>query len=169
MSSPVTFTTSGTVQAQDGTYLTRAADEELFQLCRQGDYAYILTSRQMGKSSLMVATAARLQGEQIQTAIVDLQRLGAQTTDANSWYLGVLTVLARKLRILPQLMAWWEENAGLGAAQRFLQFIEDLVLPRVAERLVVFIDEIDSTLSLDFTDDFFIALRYCFTARAENP
>jgi hypothetical protein len=33
----------------------------------------------------------------------------------------------------------------------------------------VFIDEIDSTLSLDFTDDFFIALRYCFTARAENP
>jgi hypothetical protein len=169
MSSPVTFTTSGTVQAQDGTYLTRAADEELFQLCRQGDYAYILTSRQMGKSSLMVATAERLQGEQIQTAIVDLQRLGAQTTDANSWYLGVLTVLARKLRILPQLMAWWEENAGLGAAQRFLQFIEDLVLPRVAERLVVFIDEIDSTLSLDFTDDFFIALRYCFTARAENP
>jgi hypothetical protein len=100
---------------------------------------------------------------------VDLQRLGAQTTDANSWYLGVLTVLARKLRILPQLMTWWEENAGLGAAQRFLQFIEDLVLPRVAERLVVFIDEIESTLSLDFTDDFFIALRYCFTARAENP
>jgi hypothetical protein len=169
MSSPVTFTTSGTVQAQDGTYLTRAADAELFQLCRQGDYAYILTSRQMGKSSLMVATAERLQGEQIQTAIVDLQRLGAQTTDANSWYLGVLTVLARKLRILPQLMTWWEENAGLGAAQRFLQFIEDLVLPRVAERLVVFIDEIESTLSLDFTDDFFIALRYCFTARAENP
>jgi hypothetical protein len=62
MSSPVTFTTSGTVQAQDGTYLTRAADAELFQLCRQGDYAYILTSRQMGKSSLMVATAERLQG-----------------------------------------------------------------------------------------------------------
>jgi hypothetical protein len=85
----------------------------------------------MGKSSLMVATAERLQGEGIQTAIVDLQRLGAQTTDANSWYLGVLTVLARKLRILPQLMIWWEENAGLGAAQRFLQFIEDLVLPRV--------------------------------------
>ncbi|MDA0673661.1 MAG: AAA-like domain-containing protein, partial [Cyanobacteria bacterium] len=169
MSNLVTFTTSGTVQAQDGTYLTRAADEELFQLCRQGEYAYILTSRQMGKSSLMVATAERLQGEGIQTAIVDLQRLGAQTTDANSWYLGVLTVLARKLRILPQLMSWWEENAGLGAAQRFLQFIEDLVLPLVETRLVVFIDEIDSTLSLDFTDDFFIALRYCFTARAENP
>ncbi|MGD1905145.1 MAG: AAA-like domain-containing protein, partial [Leptolyngbyaceae cyanobacterium] len=169
MSNPVTFTTSGTVQAQDGTYLTRAADEELFQLCRQGEYAYILTSRQMGKSSLMVATAERLQGEGIQTAIADLQRLGAQTTDANSWYLGVLTVLARKLRILPELMTWWEENSGLGAAQRFLQFIEDLVLPRVGSRLVVFIDEIDSTLSLDFTDDFFIALRYCFTARAENP
>jgi hypothetical protein len=169
VSNPVTFTTSATVQATDGTYLTRTADEELFQLCHQGEYAYILTSRQMGKSSLMVATAERLQGEGIQTAIVDLQRLGAQTTNAKSWYLGVLTVLARKLRIFPQLMIWWEENSGLGAAQRFSQFIEDLVLPLVETRLVVFIDEIDSTLSLDFTDDFFIALRYCFTARAENP
>jgi len=169
VSKPVIFTTSGTVQAQDGTYLTREADEELFQLCRRGEYAYILTSRQMGKSSLMVATAQQLEAEGVQTAIVDLQRLGAQTTTADKWYFGLLTELARKLRLLPELMEWWEAHANLGEAQRLVQFLEDVVLPQTSERLVVFIDEIDSTLSLDFTDDFFIALRYCFTARAENP
>ena len=170
MIEPVVFTTSGTVQAQDGIYLTRQADEDMFQLCRRGEYAYILTSRQMGKSSLMVATAERLQMEDgIQTAIIDLQRLGAQTTTADKWYFGLLTELARKLRLLPQLMTWWEANTSLGEAQRLVQFLEDVLLPQIVERLVVFIDEIDSTLSLDFTDDFFIALRYCFTARAENP
>ncbi|MGB6015682.1 MAG: AAA-like domain-containing protein [Nodosilinea sp.] len=169
MDKPVVFTTSGTVQAQDGTYLTRQADAELFQLCRRGEYAYILTSRQMGKSSLMVATAERLQAEEgVQTAIVDLQRLGAQTTTADKWYFGLLTELARKLRLLPELMTWWEAHGALGEAQRLVQFLEDVVLPQVPERLVVFIDEIDSTLSLGFTDDFFIALRSCFTARAEN-
>ena len=30
-------------------------------------------------------------------------------------------------------------------------------------------DEIDTTLSLAYTDDFFIAIRYFFTSRAENP
>ncbi|MBD2232107.1 AAA-like domain-containing protein [Phormidium tenue FACHB-1052] len=169
MNKPVVFTTSGTVQAQDGLYLTRQADEELFQLCRRGEYAYILTSRQMGKSSLMVATAERLQGEGVQAAIVDLQRLGAQTTTADKWYFGLLTELARKLRLLPELMTWWEAHNNLGEAQRLVQFLEDVVLPQIPEQLVVFIDEIDSTLSLGFTDDFFIALRYCFTARAENP
>ena len=169
MNKPVTFTTSGTVQAQEGTYLKRQADEDLLKLCRQGRYAYILTSRQMGKSSLMVATAERLQAEGIQTAIVDLQPLGAQTTTADKWYIGVLTALARKLRLLPDLMTWWEANQHLSEVQRMVQFLEEVVLTRVDAQIVVFIDEIDSTLSLDFTDDFFIALRYCYTARAENP
>ncbi|MEM6353602.1 MAG: AAA-like domain-containing protein [Cyanobacteria bacterium P01_D01_bin.14] len=169
MSNPVTFTTSGTVQAQDGIYLTRQADEDLLRLCQAGQYAYILTSRQMGKSSLMVATAERLQDEGVKTAIVDLQRLGAQTTTAEQWYLGVLTAIARRLRLRPQLMTFWEANQGLGQADRMVQFLEEIVLPQMSEQLVIFVDEIDSTLNLDFTDDFFIALRYCFTARAENP
>ncbi|MEM9007791.1 MAG: AAA-like domain-containing protein [Cyanobacteria bacterium P01_F01_bin.86] len=169
MNKPVVFTTNATVQSEDGTYLTRQADETLLQLCRKGEYAYILTARQMGKSSLMVATAERLQTEGIQTVIVDLQRLGAQTTTAEQWYLGVLTRLARLLGIVPELMTWWQANQHYSQVERMVQFLEDVVLPRTKGSLVVFFDEIDSTLSLDFTDDFFIALRYCYTARAENP
>jgi len=169
MNERVVFTSSGTVQAEGGTYLTRQADKELLELCRRGEYAYVLTARQMGKSSLMVATATRLQEEGIRSAIVDLQPLGAASTTAEQWYRGVLERLARRLRVRLDLVAWWKEHGHLSEVQRFVQFLEDVVLPQSEGRIVVFFDEIDSTISLDFTDDFFIALRYCFTARADNP
>jgi len=36
-----------------GMYISRQADQDLLQLCREGALAYILTPRQMGRSSLM--------------------------------------------------------------------------------------------------------------------
>ena len=36
-------------------------------------------------------------------------------------------------------------------------------------KVVVFVDEIDSTIGLPFSDDFFAALRACFNARATEP
>ncbi|MFK8182468.1 MAG: AAA-like domain-containing protein, partial [Phormidesmis sp.] len=169
MNNPVTFSTSGTVQAQDGIYLNRHADKELLQLCQAGQYAYILTSRQMGKSSLMVATAKRLEKEKIKTVIIDLQRFGTQTTTANKWYYGILSELTRKLALPIDLDNFWESNYRLGESDRLVRFLEEILLPYITQKIVIFIDEIDSTLSLDFTDDFFISLRYCFTARAQNP
>jgi len=44
----------------------------------------------------------------------------------------------------------------------------DVVLSQVAERIVIFVDEIDTTLRLDFTDDFFASIRYLYNARATN-
>ena len=41
-------------------YVERQADLELYIGLKQGQFCYILTSRQMGKSSLMVHTADRL-------------------------------------------------------------------------------------------------------------
>ncbi|NET50807.1 MAG: hypothetical protein F6K09_19370, partial [Merismopedia sp. SIO2A8] len=99
MNKLVKFITNATVQAEDGTYLERRADGELFQLCRQGQYAYVLTSRQMGKSSLMLATAKKLHSEKIKTAIVDLQGIGQDTANIDQWYIGVLVVLTDQLEL----------------------------------------------------------------------
>lgn len=86
------YTTGGTVQAGDGLYITRQADEELLQLCRNGRFAYVLTSRQMGKSSLMKSTAAALREEGTACAIVDLTDLGT-SLDAGQWYSASLPAL----------------------------------------------------------------------------
>jgi hypothetical protein len=39
-------------------YIVREADDELYRLLMSGEFCYILTTRQMGKSSLMARTAA---------------------------------------------------------------------------------------------------------------
>ncbi|MEM9120013.1 MAG: AAA-like domain-containing protein [Cyanobacteria bacterium P01_F01_bin.56] len=165
---PSIYTIGGTVQAGSGVYIPRRADDQLLALCRSRTFAYVLTPRQMGKSSLMVSTAATLQSEGVFTAIIDLQPIGAQVSQ-EEWYLGVLTEIEEQLDLDTDLLDWWEARSHLGMAQRLTRFFKEVVLTEIDGPILVFIDEIDTTLSLDFTDDFFIALRYFYTDRAQNP
>ena len=169
MNKIVVFTTGGQVQAAGGTYLKRAADDELLDLCKQGEYAYVLTSRQMGKSSLMMATSNELKQSGVRTAVVDLQKVGSDTATAETWYQGFLQELVRKLRLRQSVPDWWKSHSHLGASQRMVLFFETVVLEKISDPVVVFVDEIDTTLKLNFTDDFFIAIRSFYTERAENP
>lgn len=51
----IKYITGGTLPPDAAVYQERAADSELLSLCLDGQFAYVLTSRQMGKSSLMAA------------------------------------------------------------------------------------------------------------------
>ncbi|WP_414516560.1 AAA-like domain-containing protein, partial [Nostoc sp. PCC 9305] len=168
MANPNIYTVGGTVQAGGGIYIPRQADKELLGLCRSATFAYVLTPRQMGKSSLMVRTAETLREEGISSVIVDLQKLGENVT-AEQWYLGFLVELEDQLMFDTNVVSWWQEHKHLGVSQRLTQFFEKVLLAEVEGQVVIFVDEIDSTLSLDFTDDFFIAIRYLYVARATNP
>lgn len=162
------YTVGGTVQAGGGIYIERQADEELLRLCLEGAFSYVLTSRQLGKSSLMVRTAQKLQEQNIKSVIIDLNELGVIVSE-EEWYLGLLTTISEELLITTNVIQWWREHDDFGATQRLIKFIEQVLLVEVTEPIVIFIDEIDSTLSLDFTDDFFAAIRFMFDARARTP
>jgi WD40 repeat protein len=54
------YVAGGTLPRDAVSYVHRHADDGLFEGLRQGEFCYVLTSRQMGKSSLMVRTSARL-------------------------------------------------------------------------------------------------------------
>ncbi len=162
------FTTGGTVQAGNGLYLARCADDELLALCRRAVFAYILTARQLGKSSLMMRTVERLHSAGIRTAIIDLTAIGVNVS-ADEWYLGLLATLEEQLRLETDLVEWWRARQHLGQTQRLTMFFEEVLLSEVREPVVVFVDEIDTTLSLKFTDDFFAAIRYFYNARAQDP
>src|SRR5262245_55214271 len=84
------FTVGGTVQASNGLYISRRADDQLLALCREGKFAYVLTPRQLGKSSLMVRTAEQLTAESVRSVIIDLSQIGVQVTP-EEWYLGLLS------------------------------------------------------------------------------
>src|SRR6185503_4867507 len=66
-------------------------------------------------------------------------------------------------------VTWWEQHAHLGVTQRLTMFFEQVLIKEVAHPVVVFVDEIDTTLSLNFTDDFYAAIRYFYNARAHTP
>ncbi|MEH2207069.1 MAG: CHASE2 domain-containing protein [Nostoc sp.] len=168
MANPNIYTVGGTVQAGGGIYIPRQADEELLALCRARTFAYILAPRQVGKSSLMVRTAEQLADEGIQSVIIDLTQLGVQVT-AEEWYLGLLTIIADQLMLDTDVLQWWQSLKHLGITQRLTRFFEEILLVEIAIPVVIFVDEIDTTLSLDFTDDFFAAIRYLYNGRARLP
>ncbi|MFL6280014.1 MAG: AAA-like domain-containing protein [Vicinamibacterales bacterium] len=158
----------GAVQAGGGLYLQRSADRDLLAYCRNGEFTYILTSRQMGKSSLMIRTAERLVEDGARPVIVDLTEIGAQTT-AEQWYRGLLFTVGEQLGLATSAARWWDAHAEFSVGHRFARFFTEVVLRERPERIVVFVDEIDTTLRLTFTDDFFAGIRYLYQARASEP
>ncbi len=163
------YTTGGTVQAQEGgIYLSRPADQQLLELCRQSRFAYVLTPRQLGKSSLMIRTAEELQAEGFRAVTVDLSQIGTGS-DAEQWYGDVLEVVADQLELTTNARVWWKQQVETGLTLRLTRFFEEVALAEVNEPIVIFVDEIDTTLSLGFTDDFFAAIRYFYVTRAQQP
>ena len=162
------FVAGGAVQAGGGVYLERDADRDLLRHCRAGEFAYVLTSRQMGKSSLMYRAAERLADGGARPVIIDLTELGAQTT-ADQWYKGFLVRVQEQLDLRAGASDWWDAHASYAYAHRLIRYLREVALVERPERLVLFVDEIDTTLRLDFTDDFFAAIRFLYQNRAMDP
>jgi tetratricopeptide (TPR) repeat protein len=162
------FVAGGTLHPDAPSYVKRPADDELFHLVATGKFCYVLTPRQMGKSSLMIRTALRLGEQGVRTAIIDLTKIGTDVS-VEQWYLGLVTRLKVQLGLSVDPDAWWAERASLSAVQRFTDFLHDVVLAQINGPVAIFIDEIDTTLNLDFSDDFFAAIRFTYNARASDP
>ncbi|MEG4288978.1 AAA-like domain-containing protein [Microcoleus sp. C2C3] len=171
--SEITYQIGGSLNTDALTYVKRKADDEIYQALKNGDFCYVLNSRQMGKSSLLVRTLHRLQNEGFQCSTIDMTRIGSENITPLQWYKGMIAELWRGFNLLGQvnLKTWWRDAEDVSLLQRLSHFIEDILLVQFPqERLFIFIDEIDSILSLDFAvDDFFALIRFCYNQRAINP
>ena len=167
---PSTFyVTGGTLPLDAPSYVERRADDKLFQALQGGELCYVLTSRQMGKSSLMVRAADRLRRNGAAVAVLDLTALGRNLTPAQ-WHDGLLLRLGEQLDLEDELEAFQEAHARLAPLQRAMRALRGVVLERIRAPVVVFLDEIDVVRSLPFSsDEFFAAIRALFNARAESP
>lgn len=160
----------GSLEYQHPTYVVRQADSDLYEGLKNGDLCYVLNSRQMGKSSLRVHTMKQLKEQGIKCASVDLSRIGSNVTPSE-WYGGFVSELLRGFSLSKKVNfgTWWREREFLPPKQRLSELIDDVLLTEFPGKIIIFIDEVDSILRINFKDDFFAFIRACYNQRADNP
>ena len=161
---------SGSLSEEATTYVTREADSELYTGLKAGKFCYVLNCRQSGKSSLRVRTMRRLRDDVVECAAIDLSAGGIQNVPPEQWYADLIDTLIESFALDVDFADWWSANQLNSLVTRFRKFLEEILLAKVKGNIVIFIDEIDSVLSLEFpTDDFFALIRACYNKRVDNP
>jgi len=167
----VSFRVGGSLPADSPTYVRRAADDLLFRTIQRGGYCFVFNTRQMGKSSLRVQMVARLQAENVACVSIDVSAIGARGTTPMQWYAGVARYLIAGLGLQQRidLRSWWRLHDDVSPVQCLELLIDEVILNSVPGPIVVFIDEVDATLALEFPlDGFFALIRSCYNRRADD-
>lgn len=175
------YQVAGSLHCDHLSYVVRQADEQLYAGLKAGNFCYVLNSRQMGKSSLLQRTIYCLRKEGYECLYLDMNRLAARNLTPEQWYKSLIFSLFHSLNLGQEInfQNWWDMQAGTSSLQKLHQFVEQVLLKHIqskslrdgkAKRIFIFIDEIDSLLSLNFpVNDFFGWIRHCYNQQAHNP
>jgi len=152
-------------------YIRRRADKELYDAVAAGRYAHVVAPDRSGKTSLIAATAARLESNGHKVAILDLEQIGDRGggSDSGRWYYSVAYRLLRQLRIRYDLQSWWQDKSILSSRQRLFEFYSEVILEHVSEHIVVFVDEIQCIEDLPNADQLLTSIRAAHNARTTDP
>ena len=163
------YTIGGNVPADNKMYVVRQADEDFYQGLKNGEFCYVLNARQMGKSSLRVRVARRLQAQGVACANIDITEIGSESeeTTKEQWYAGIINIIAKELKLTDfDVNSWWQQHSLLSPVQHLSEFFDKILAER-SEHIIIFVDESDAIKR--FGQDFFVLIRTCYNKRSDNP
>lgn len=169
-SSKFYYQIGGSLSAESATYIVRQADRDFLEALLAKEYCYVLNARQMGKSSLRVHTMSEIKARGIACTEIELLGIGSQQITSQQWYGGIIQEIIDGFDLEIDRRRWWQEREDLSPVQLLGEFIETVLLQQISHDIVIFIDEIDSILSLNFvTDDFLSLIHNFYDKRASQP
>ncbi|MCT7971454.1 AAA-like domain-containing protein [Laspinema olomoucense] len=161
-------TEGGTLPLDAPTYVGREADEQLYQFGRATEgnsrVCFVLAPRQTGKSSLMVRTAKRLTEENLICVRINIHEFAGVESERVLWF-SLLDEICKQVPLpelnLPErLKKLWNRKTDLAPGLQFKNFLLEEILSKIAaEKLVIFIDEIQDLVDLKLQNVFFGVIR----------
>jgi WD40 repeat protein len=152
-------------------YIRRDADDALYDNLVAGRFTHVIAPLRSGKSSLIAATATRLENNGFTVAILDLEQISDREAagDAGRWYYSVAYRMLRQLRIRVDLQTWWHDKSMLSNRQRLLEFYSEIVLEHVPGNVVIFVDQVQCIGEEGIGEQLLASIRAAHNARTTDP
>jgi hypothetical protein len=133
MSPELHLQVGGTLNPRQHLYVERSEDKIFLRLLLDKQYVNVLTSRQMGKSSLMMRAVHQLDAQGVRWVTIDLASELGSPPDLNAYYMGLLSKVVRSLRLKLDLKTWWAERDTDTINQRLLSLLQNCRARRVGD------------------------------------
>lgn len=151
-------------------YVEREADRQLAEVIEQmGRPPYILVSRQMGKTNLLIHARRKLESDATKFAYVDLSN---KPTSARDCFRRIIdnVLLAHPEYYRQAADQILNERKGADRiAHREFEAELSALLSTSAARLVIALDEIDALVNAAFCDEVFAQIRSIYFSRTSFP
>jgi CHASE2 domain-containing sensor protein len=163
------YKVGGALPPNATSYVIRQADTKLCEGLRAMRFCYVLNSRQMGKSSLRVQARKTLEAEGFACAEIEMRDVCSYQVTQDEFYATIVSHLVSGFELEIDYVQWWHKHTIISPFDRLSKFIQEELLEKINQRVIIFFDEIDSIINLKFKDDFFGFIRACYNRRADNP
>jgi len=168
----------GAIDFRNPTYLHREADRELLAALKAGNFCYVSGGLHSGKTSLMLKTIKLLKAENYICVALDFNEIKNNLLSVEEWYEGAILELETVGNLSQQSIdLWWSQKEEISAIERLIVFIEEVFLPNVTQKIVIFIDGIKSDVASatlrdrnlnNPLEDLWALIEYCHLEKGKN-